>query len=1067
MYSASRGGVVSGDISTSTGRLRSASVASGSEVSGRRVLTTNVQVFRQKKPTEQQQLKQEHPAGWTPTTQTLPPAIPTASPIHTPVKTASKSEKEPPVFNVDKHHHPSSISSSITSSPTENASSSVIMSPDATNDNQERNQKLKKKVLEEICSSEESYLNQLRTLIKDYKEPIERSGVIDTATVKVIFSNVVVLEGLHTNFYNQLKQEISTTGGAGIVKIMLGLIPQLMIYIEYVNSYDSAELTINKLNKKNHKFSSLIDCLGSGNYIGSMGFQSLRSSPIQRPPRYLLLIKQLKNYTPEDSPDSETLSKLYSDAAKLVETINEKKRRDEAVRRLQQLSEQISESKNLERLLDSPYPSNEQEQFYDKFRQENCVTIDPASVSSSNYNPGSLNHESSMSDLDADSNGKKRQMNPVGSFIGGLTHKRPSSSRKSSLTNSSSTYTLDGGASALLRSSSLFDPSSSSEYETSKSSNKRPTLIKHNRFLINEFFDLEHKFCPLSNISSSTKYTPCILIFFNDSLCVVYPEEGRTPSEYQTNIYNNSSATPTILSGSDSYKKLEFVSLIKWRTKSGGNQSAVLNDAVSAQEEDNVFSITDPKYNELHTFKAKSKSEKDETVAQIYKQMKRWLEKSVVETEIRTETKRYLEGIKIKILYTVPIHSATEKQFTGYVLEMTRPVEATDSNSNANSNSNSNDAEAKNDASQTVTILKRYRQFLELHEELKKVYKKDLTAKFPKKRYLKNNTEAKFVQKRCKKLERYLNEVVALPGVLNLIFVQQFLTTTLGSKGETTESLVRKQIIKLHQEKKEKEKKEREKELEASERESQRESKRNRVKSVFQDSDSSDEERYGNGFSTWKGIKTSGRSRVIVKTSGGGGSKIETRRRSKSGGERREMGRMVVGEVKERLEEMEKEKRSSYEDEGSVLVKPSDLYLTGSSTIRRRKDKGDNDDNNKEEEKEKERKERDREEEKERERKRREERRKRREDKDHVRREGDDVRKYYTLSRRKEKRRGSEGGERYVALWDYVSERPTELGMLAGDEVEVIEKSEDGVWWYGTINHRDFGWFPSSYVKVN
>lgn len=55
--------------------------------------------------------------------------------------------------------------------------------------------------------------------------------------------------------------------------------------------------------------------------------------------------------------------------------------------------------------------------------------------------------------------------------------------------------------------------------------------------------------------------------------------------------------------------------------------------------------------------------------------------------------------------------------------------------------------------------------------------------------------------------------------------------------------------------------------------------------------------------------------------------------------------------------------------------------------------------------------------------------------------------------------------EKAVALWDFVSTNHSELGMLVNDVVTIYEKSS-AEWWFGTVNGREFGFFPPTYVRL-
>ncbi len=53
-----------------------------------------------------------------------------------------------------------------------------------------------------------------------------------------------------------------------------------------------------------------------------------------------------------------------------------------------------------------------------------------------------------------------------------------------------------------------------------------------------------------------------------------------------------------------------------------------------------------------------------------------------------------------------------------------------------------------------------------------------------------------------------------------------------------------------------------------------------------------------------------------------------------------------------------------------------------------------------------------------------------------------------------------------VALYDFVSESDKELDMLVNDIVYVHEMKDNESWWFGTVNGRDFGFFPKNYVRL-
>jgi len=104
---------------------------------------------------------------------------------------------------------------------------------------------------------------------------------------------------------------------------------------------------------------------------------------------------------------------------------------------------------------------------------------------------------------------------------------------------------------------------------------------------------------------------------------------------------------------------------------------------------------------------------------------------------------------RFNISTTIPVKSATEKTFIAYVVDIIEKDE-------------------------TRTVLKRYRQFEELHESLKKNFPKDMVPKLTAKKLI-GNLNPEFVNKRCNKLQTWLNIVAGLPGIFNTEYMKTFL----------------------------------------------------------------------------------------------------------------------------------------------------------------------------------------------------------------------------------------------------------------------------------------------------
>ncbi|KAL6058080.1 Rho guanine nucleotide exchange factor (GEF) 17 [Balamuthia mandrillaris] len=740
---------------------------------------------------------------------------------------------------------------------------------------EEKAQKKRGLVAKEIYTTEKTYVECLQQLIDNYRAPMEKSGLVEPQTLKQIFLNVDVLLALHKGFLASLEKCVlhsdSTTGSDGssnesISQILLGIVPTLKVYTEYVNQYGNSAEALSRITAKK-KVATMIEFLGTGMNVGILGLESLRHTPIQRIPRYVLLIKELMKYTPEDHEDHPMLKESYEKMSELANYINERKRRDESIHHLNDISQHLT-GPRLGYLLESPsWGSTPVAHTWKKsHKTKRCNFCQKMSV-------GSV--------LKCSASGCKFHVHEECSHLVPHNCGLPKS---------------------------------------------KPTLIKYNRYLIEEARNFKHKMTSLSHPDSKAKVKDCLVLFFNDGLAVLHYEGDSTDD---SNNNSNSTIAPAAKSPASSSSSLtdlpsvgyEFVSLIRWysRTK---QQAAIINDKVT----DIAFSITDPRYDELHTFTLESAEAKDEWVERIRCQMKQWQSNASRSQALHEEKKEQLKDLTLKILFTVPVKPETEKEFTAYVVEL-------------------------NGEKGSFTIIKRYRQFLKLNDFLGEHYKN--IPKFPGKRYLRDNTDPKFIMKRCQKLTRWLNEVWQLPGILELEEVRTFFTTTISAKGEKQDALIDRRV-----------------------KENQFSIGRQRGSTIHQVISGELQKAKTLGPDD----TTEAQQQQQTETSSQDHLHPEKEKQKEREGDEGP--------------EYALDRQKSWEGPLSAIINPSPYSSTSHQS-------------NYEEHK---------------------------------------------------------GFERAVALWDFVSENERELDMLAGDTVYIQERVDE-TWWFGTINGRNYGYFPSNYVK--
>jgi len=542
--------------------------------------------------------------------------------------------------------------------------------------------RMRRRAAEEILSTEVAYVEQLSMLINSFKKPIEAARVIDRATLKSIFLNVEVLESLHQTFLADLQQKMDEwspeSKSHGLSSVLLSLVPYLKLYIEYITDFDRSLKLVESLHNENEEFSQLVQTLGVGSFLSKLGMESLRVVPIQRIPRYVLLLKALIKYTPEEHPDYRNLEAALNKMSELATFINTKKFEAESRNRLVEISANLI-GKRLEGLDVDRQTDESKEPKQHRWRRKY-----------NKYKQCDVCHEMGYC--------TKCKVKECKFYLGiGGIH---------------------------------VECQKSVPHNCGQKRSER-TFIQHSRHLVKEERELQHKMTSLKHPDSKAPlHKDTTVLLLNDGLTVIYP------TEIEKNI------------------KFEFITLIKWVSSYG---KPILNENVT----ETAFSLTDPRFNELHTLVAPTKEYKEQFIAELKHQMSTWhvFKEGQGKTKHQDSIEQQFRGVTFQILFTVPVASTKEREFTAYVVEMKTQQG-------------------------TVTIMKRYRQFLDLHHRLQHHYKASVLPKFPKKRYLGNNTSPKFIQKRCQKIGHYLNEMMELPGIFEIEEVITFLTTSLSAKGE-------------------------------------------------------------------------------------------------------------------------------------------------------------------------------------------------------------------------------------------------------------------------------------------
>ena len=196
----------------------------------------------------------------------------------------------------------------------------------------------RKKIAFEILSTEENYVRCLEMMTGNYKAALElmceeEGGGLERSEVKKMFSNIESILSLNRNLYSQLKERLdawdSETCKIGDIFKMMA--PVLIIYTEYANMYQEGLNFYNREKKKNERFAAV--CEENKARVG-MDLEHLLIMPVQRVPRYNLLLEDLFKKTPDGHVDKEDLAAALANMQGIATKINDCMRQTAKVREL-------------------------------------------------------------------------------------------------------------------------------------------------------------------------------------------------------------------------------------------------------------------------------------------------------------------------------------------------------------------------------------------------------------------------------------------------------------------------------------------------------------------------------------------------------------------------------------------------------------------------------------------------------------------------------------------------------------------------------------------------------------
>ncbi|CAK4153045.1 unnamed protein product [Aphanomyces euteiches] len=190
-------------------------------------------------------------------------------------------------------------------------------------------------VVEEICTTEATYVKGLITLVESYVKPMQEAKhpIMENTAAAVFFTTLHKLVTLNSTFLEELMQvTIQEEPGNDVTERVADLFNRYIplftkFYTEYAKFFDDFTPLVNEYRTQSKEFTAMMDQYQR--QCGSnQNFESFLILPIQRIPRYSLLLQAVES---------------VGKAAQLMnETLQQKEKMEEVLKIQAQFAGQVS-----------------------------------------------------------------------------------------------------------------------------------------------------------------------------------------------------------------------------------------------------------------------------------------------------------------------------------------------------------------------------------------------------------------------------------------------------------------------------------------------------------------------------------------------------------------------------------------------------------------------------------------------------------------------------------------------------------------------------------------------------
>ncbi|XP_022073503.2 FYVE, RhoGEF and PH domain-containing protein 4-like [Acanthochromis polyacanthus] len=204
------------------------------------------------------------------------------------------------------------------------------------------------KIATELLQTEKAYVARLHLLDQVFCSRLTEEaarGSFPPEVIRNIFSNISSVYSFHSQFLlpdleNCIRHWCESPG---LGKVLLQNAPFLRMYADYVRNFDQAMELVRTWTERSSAFRNIIQDIQTQEVCGNLTLQHHMLEPVQRVPRYEMLLKDYLKKLPEEDPDYEFAQKSLQTISMAATHSNSAIHKAESLKRLLEIYEMVGE----------------------------------------------------------------------------------------------------------------------------------------------------------------------------------------------------------------------------------------------------------------------------------------------------------------------------------------------------------------------------------------------------------------------------------------------------------------------------------------------------------------------------------------------------------------------------------------------------------------------------------------------------------------------------------------------------------------------------------------------------